>query len=224
MSDVYSTVRDCRSCGRNRHTTKRELRLFLIAKTARLQVVPINILRLLSRTNTGDRFIVVIRNRLSKLTQISSTTEMIATIVATFFINGWIARLRVVPMVLPDNRPQLKSQLFQVIYQELGVKSITTTADDSQSSGKADQFNTKIALKPCHYVTEHKQNWDSYVVLLTYSYNTELHRTARTAPIQSLSQSKTAWPPHYNSKFNTTKCKTRRLCNGATNPSPSLRG
>lgn len=69
--------------------------------------------------------------------------------------------------VLTDNGPQFTSKFFQEIFEELGVKPLTTTECRPETNGQVERFNATIILRLCHYIAKHQQDWDSHVVTPT---------------------------------------------------------
>lgn len=105
--------------------------------------------RALLEDKTGHEFIGVVTYRFSKLMKANQTTEITATIVATVFINDWMANFRIPSKVSTDNRPQLTSKFFQDIFAELGVKPLRPK-DHPQINGRVKRSNatTVSGLRP----------------------------------------------------------------------------
>jgi hypothetical protein len=88
--DVYETVQMCDVCARNRIAEKREtnpLKLFL-AKGP-LESVEMDILGPLPRTKHGNRFLLVIADRYSKVTKTIPLRTVTALSVSRAFCDHW---------------------------------------------------------------------------------------------------------------------------------------
>lgn len=83
--------------------------------------------------------------------------------------------------LLTDNRPQFVNNLFDSLWTFLGVININTTAYHPQINGQTERNNKAIATRRCHYA-EHQRDWDLFVQLLTFAYNTQDHCTTEKTP------------------------------------------
>ena len=84
--DIAATVRDCRSCARNRIRLRRHLnRLQLFPATRPLESIAIDILGPLPKSKSGLRFLLVITDRFTKLSQVAPLRRITAYHVARVF-------------------------------------------------------------------------------------------------------------------------------------------
>lgn len=73
------------------------------------------------------------------------------------------------------------SNFFPLLCLFFEIKEVTTIAYHLQTNGKIEQYNRSLAMGQPQYVSEHQRNWDMYVQLLAYVYNTQMHRATRTS-------------------------------------------
>ena len=90
-ADVYKTVRTCNACAKNRVKLRKQthpLRLF--PAQSPLEALSIDILDPLTKTKKGYRFLLVVTDRYTKLTQVIPLRRIDAYTVAVAFIEHWI--------------------------------------------------------------------------------------------------------------------------------------
>ena len=182
-ADVHWYVRNCRPCAKKRskyRKTKRLLKLF--PATVPLESIAIDILGPLTRTRKKNRYLLVISDRFTKLTQVVSLPRINAYTVAVAFCEAWVFKYGAPRSLLSDNGKQFVAQLFQSVCKILGVSNIFTATYHPQTNGQVERYNRTILSMLRNYVNEHQSDWDEYVSALTYAYNTHVHRTTKTTP------------------------------------------
>ena len=168
--DVASTVRGCRTCAMNRVKLRKHLnRLRLFPATRPLESLAIDILGPLPMTKAGKRFLLVITNRFTKLTQVVALRITTAYTVATAFRDAWVFKYAVPSSLLSDNGPQFNAKLFQSVFRVLGITNFYTSAYHPQTNVQVERYNRTIASMLRNYVNEHQDDWDVYVGPLTYA-------------------------------------------------------
>lgn len=125
--------------------------------------------------------------------------------VASIFPDHWIAQsgiLSYLPVTACNS-----SQIFRKKWsgvQLLGLRHLKSTESlyhrKNEKTKQADSCNTGIISLMCHVVENHNHDWDIYL-LLTYAYDTQIHRTACTAPFNR----PLTCPPHGATMFNSMK-------------------
>jgi hypothetical protein len=90
-ADVAETVRQCESCAKNRiKERKRTSLLKLFPASAPLEYVSMDILGPLPKTAHGNRFLLVMTDRFSKLTRTVPMRTITALAVAKAFCEAWV--------------------------------------------------------------------------------------------------------------------------------------
>ena len=182
-ADIVATVRDCGPCSRNRvRLRKRTHPLKLFPAVKPLEDVAIDILGPLPRTENGHRYILVIADRFTKLTQAVPLSSTTAAVVAAAFVDEWVFKYGVPRTLLADNGKQFSSQFFRGVSQLLGITNTFTSAYHPQTNGMVERFNRSIVNMLRNYVNDHQDDWDQYVRALTFAYNCGVHRSTGTTP------------------------------------------
>ena len=90
-ADCATTVRECNSCAKNRvRLMKQANPMKLFPATRPLETVAIDILGPLPKSKSGHRFILVITDRFTKLTQVIPLKRIKAYDVAVALVDEWI--------------------------------------------------------------------------------------------------------------------------------------
>lgn len=124
-ADIAATVRSCPHCANNRLLlirNKQKMRLFPATKP--LEQVSVDLLGPLPRTRAGHRFILVIADRFTKLTQVVPLRRSTGLDVAKAFASHWVIKYGAPKEVLSDNGPQFASKLYQNTCLVMGRKHL----------------------------------------------------------------------------------------------------
>ena len=111
-ADIYRTVRTCNECAKNRVKLRKcthSLRLFPAQRP--LESLSIDILGPLTKTKKGYRFLLVITDRFTKLTQVIPLRRIDAYTVAVAFVEAWIFKYRPPKTLISNNGKQFEVPL-----------------------------------------------------------------------------------------------------------------
>ena len=156
------------------------LRLFPAQRP--LESLSIDILGPLTKTKKGHRFLLVITDRFTKLTQVISLKRIDAYTVAVTFVEAWIFKYGPPKTLISDNSKQFAAKFFQPVCSLLGLSNIFTSTSNPQTNEQVKRYNRTILVMLRNYVNEHQDDWDRYAKALTYAYNNHVHRSTGTTP------------------------------------------
>jgi len=183
--DAIMAVKNCVSCARNRVKLRRHAKkLQLFPANGPLEYVSIDILGPLLRTRRGNRFLLVISDRYSKLTRAIPLSRITAQSVARAFAEQWAFVYGPPAILLSDNGKQFASKLFTHLCQLLGTSNAFTSTYHPQTNGQVERFNRTLLAALRHYVLDHPREWDEFTGALTYAYNTQFHRITGFSPME----------------------------------------
>jgi hypothetical protein len=183
--DVLETVRQCDACARNRITLSRRTNpLGLFPANAPLESVAMDILGPLPKTRHGNRFLLVIADRYSKLTRTVPLRVTTALAVAQAFCDHWVFVYGPPVSLLTDNGPQFAAKFFQAACAELGIKKVFTTAYHPQTNGQVERYNRTLVEALRAYVSRRQDDWDEYTSAVTYAYNCRVHSSIGMPPME----------------------------------------
>jgi len=185
VADVYAYVANCGTCAKGRVARRRRtnpLRLF--PPTEPLSAVCLHLLGPLPKTAIGNRYLLVMVDRFSKLTRVVAIPREDAETVASAFCDTWVASYRPPDTLLTDNGPQLTSTLFQGVCRLMGITNLYSTTYHPQTQGQVQRYNRTIVAQLKAYVEDHQDTWDELVSVLTWAYNSRPQQSTGVAPLE----------------------------------------
>lgn len=183
ISDIHGTITKCTTCAQNRLAVRRQTTpLTLFPAKEPLTDLSIDILGPLPPSTTGNRFILVVTDRFSKLTKCIALRVITAISVSSAVIEHWVACYGPPDKILSDQGPQFMSSFFITVMKVLGVETIRTTAYHPQTNGQVERYNRTLATQLRHYVAENPKRWDELLPVLTLAYNSQPHRSTGISP------------------------------------------
>ena len=181
--DCYETVEVCAPCAQERVTLQKSARnLKPFPATAPLEDVAMDMLGPLLKTPRGNRFILVIVDRFTKLTVTVPMKDTRSFDIAKAFVNHWVFVYGPPRTILTDNAGNFRSKWIQEVHRRLGIKSKSTTTYHPQSNGQTERFNKTLLSALRKYVSDHPYDWDLYTHALTYAYNTHVNTVTGLCP------------------------------------------
>jgi hypothetical protein len=184
-ADVSETVRQCDVCARNRIKERRKTSpLKLFPASLPLEYVSIDLLGPLPKTAHGNRFLLVMTDRFSKLTRTVPLRTTSALVVAKAFCEHWVFCYGPPRYVLSDNGPQFTAKFFHAVCRELGIEKVFSTAYHPQTNGQVERFNRTIVNSLRGYLAGRQGDWDEYSSAITFGYNCRIHSSLGIAPFE----------------------------------------
>jgi Integrase core domain len=172
-------------CAKNRIKERaRTLFLKLFPASEPLEYVSMDILGPLTKTQHGNRFLLVITDRFSKLTRTVPLRTISALAVAKAFCEAWIFAYGPPRYLLTGNGAQFSAKFFLAVCRELGIAKVFTTAYHPQTNGQFERCNRTILAALRNYVSERQDSWDEYTPALTFSYNCRIHFSLGLTPFE----------------------------------------
>jgi hypothetical protein len=183
FQDVENTVKQCAQCARNNVQERQHANYMkLFPANEPLEYVAIDLLGPLPKTAHGNRYLLVISDRFSKLTRTVPLRTTTALVVAKAFCTHWVYAYGIPKFLLSDNGTQFTSKFFLEVCRELGIAKVFTTAYHPQTNGQVERFNRTILNALRAYVAKRQTDWDEYTPSLTFGYNSQVHASSGIAP------------------------------------------
>jgi Integrase core domain/Chromo (CHRromatin Organisation MOdifier) domain len=143
-----------------------------------------DILGPLPRTKHGNRFLLVIADRYTKVTRTVPLRTVTALSVARAFVDQWVYVYGPPVSLLTDNGPQFTAKFFQAACAELGISKLFTTAYHPQTNGQVERYNRTILAALRAYVAKRQDDWDDYTSAVTFAYNCRVHSSLGMPPFE----------------------------------------
>jgi len=185
VTDIYNTITKCSTCAQNRLSFRRHTSpLTLFPANEPLTDLSVDIFEPIPATKAGNRFVLVITDRFSKLTKCVALRYITAISVASAIIDAWVACYGPPDRILSDQGPQFMSNFFVAVMKVLGTETVRTTAYHPQTNIQVERYNRTMATKLRHYIAYDSSRWDELLPVLTLAYNSQPHRSTGIAPFE----------------------------------------
>lgn len=187
LKDTEKYVKTCLDC-QTRKTPKQ-------APAGLLQPIPvgkafqrlgIDFLGPFRRSSRGKVYIIVAVDYATKWVEAEATRTTDAVETAKFLIDRIICKYGCPEEILTDRGSNFKSTLVLELMKGLGVRTSFTTAYHPMCNGLVEHFNGTLAQMLSHYVSTDQKDWDLYLNLTCFSYNTSKQETTQHTPFYLL--------------------------------------
>jgi transposase InsO family protein len=135
------------------------------------------ILGSLCRTDSDNRYILVIGDYFTKWTERFPLVNMEARNVAKVLVEEVIARFGIPDLIHSDQGKQFESNLFQEICYMLEMNKTRTTAYHPKSDGMVERFNKTLLAMLTMFVDENQSNRDEMLPYCMMAYRATQHET-----------------------------------------------
>ena len=147
----------------------------LFTPNAPLEFVAIDILGGLISTKRGNRYILVISDRYSKLVRTVPLKKITAAHIVQAFVHHWIFVYGPPVKFLSDIGTQFTARFFQNICRILRIRIVFTTTYHLQANGQVERYNRTLTSALRKYDGEHPKDSDLFSDAVTFAYNTQVH-------------------------------------------------
>jgi transposase InsO family protein len=148
-----------------------------------LEYVSIDLLGPLPKTAHGNRFLLVMTDRFSKLTRTVPLRTTTAFVFAKAFCEHWVFCYGPPRHVLSENGPQFAAKFFQAVCRKLGIEKVFSSAYHPQTNGQVERFNRTIVNSLRGYLAGRQADRDEYTAAITFGYNCRIHLCLGLAPL-----------------------------------------
>ena len=128
--------------------------------------------------------LLVAMDHFTKWCEVFPTQNHWASIVADILINRVFSRFGPPSIIYSDQGRNFESNLMQEVCSFMGIHKSRTTAYHPQCDGQAERQNRTLQEMLAAFVSEHKDDWDSWVSLAVYAYNTSCHESTGFTPYE----------------------------------------
>ena len=186
-------VQDCRDYIKTCHECQLEHARF--SKPQDLQSIPvtdqsfmrvgIDIVGPISTSNSGNKYLVVAMDYLTKWPEVAALPDKSSTTVAAFFLREIIARHGCPKEVLSDNGGEFHGD-FDALLQTYRIDHRLTSSNHPQANGLVERFNGVLcsALRKC--TMENINDWDTHIPTVLLGYRSTIQASTGFTPFYML--------------------------------------
>ena len=182
---ISDFVRSCQICAKNKLDSSNN--------TAPLRHVTVNepfifwamdYIGPMPETSRGNKHLLVLMDHFTKWCEVFPTKDQKACTVADILVTRVFSRFGPPTIIHSDQGRNFESNLMQEICLLMGTHKSRTTAYHPQCDGLVERHNRTIQDMLSSFVADHKDDWDMWVSLVVYAYNTSTHESTGFSPYE----------------------------------------
>lgn len=181
---VQRYVQACAECQRRKRPTQAPSGLLqpLPCPSRPFERVGIDLIGPLHTSSSGNRWVVVAIDHLTRYAETSALPTATAEDVATFFLTNILLRHGAPHTLLSDRGRVFLSALVQGLLAACNTIHSTTTAYHPQTNGLTERLNRTLLDMLAMYTDANQTNWDKVLPFITFAYNTSIQATTNFSP------------------------------------------
>jgi len=183
MKDVGKYVEECDMCQRMKNRTEMpagKLKLNEVPEKLWTHLTVNFITKLL--VVTGKDAILMVCNKLSKMTHFVVTTERTSTegLARLFKNNVW--KLHGLPeSIVSDRGPQFAAEMTKELNRILEIKMKLLMSYHPQTDGQTERINQKLKQYLRFFIDHRQKDWPEWLALAKFVVNNKVHLTTKTS-------------------------------------------
>lgn len=185
---VRNYVRTCRDCQRRKVPPGRPAGLLQPVQVPNIpfQQVGMDLLGPFPMSRTGNKWIIVATDYLTRYAETKALPRATAHDVAQFFLARIVLRHGAPAVLITDRGTAFTAQLLQAILNLSGTSHRKASAYHPQTNGLTERLNRTIADMLSMYVDVEHKAWDEVLPYVTFAYNTAQQETTQMTPFTLL--------------------------------------
>ena len=185
--EIDNWVKSCLSCAmKNTPTNIQKAPLLPIAVSGPFEQVSVDIIGPITPSLSGNRYIVVFTDRLTKWVEARALASTEAPTIAKVFLDDVIYRHGIPRTLLSDRGKQFLSQFMLELCKLINTEKINTTSYYPACNALTERFNKTLIQIISKYVASNLKDWDLYLHSALFAYRTTVHNTTKYSPYYML--------------------------------------
>ncbi|KAA8490790.1 Transposon Ty3-I Gag-Pol polyprotein [Porphyridium purpureum] len=185
--DVRQFVLCCHECfSRKTKAPPRRARMQVYRAVRRFEIVSIDVLSITPTTTRGHSKVVIMVDAFTKWVRAHAVKDETAATLARVFLDGWVCDFGPPESLLSDRGPGFVADILSKMCENLGVGRMLTTAYHPQTNGVVERFNQTVCQMLSAYVCANGKDWDRWLPVMVYAYNTARHASTKMSPFELL--------------------------------------
>jgi transposase InsO family protein len=182
--DVENHVKSCKSCARRK--ARNAVAAVPIqgyrAPTMPWERIHIDLTGPLTTTTLGNKYIVVMKDALTRYVETAAIKDKSADLVVDAFIQCVVYRHGAVGTLVSDNGREFVNKLFAQVAQLLKIKHHTITEYNPRANGLAENHMRTMKDALSIYCDESQSDWDLHLNGVSAAYNTTINSQTGFTP------------------------------------------
>jgi exonuclease III len=203
--DCTLHVGDCINCKlRKAYQRKAKVPIMSYMKSKRaLDRIHMDLTGPLPTTKDGNKYILVIKDYLTKYVWLIPLRNKTAEAVALAFVNDFVCQAGIPDMVVSDRGNEFVNIIMKKVASIMDIVRVSTTPYNPRSDGFVENHNRTLKDQLFNFVDNLKQDdWDNYLPIVQLMYNTTVSLTTGYSPMLLLTGREARMPSfeHVNSE------------------------
>lgn len=199
--DIKNLIRSCHSCQINKKENKTSRAPMQITTTSErpFQRLALDIVGPLDLTENGNKFILTMQDDLTKYSYAVSTPNHEAKTIAKEFLR-FITIFGIPECILTDQGTDFTSNIVKELNKLFKLRHVLSSPYHPQTNGALERSHLTLKEYLKHYINQKHTDWDEYVPLAMFTYNTHYHKATNFTPHELLFGHKAIIPSSLNTK------------------------
>ena len=190
-NEIREYIANCRPCRVGKQTPNRRegyMQLFPVHKP--FEIVHMDIVGPLPVTRSGNRYILTIMDRYSRMVKLVPLSVTTASAICLAFRDNWLLQFGVPDNTLTDRGTYFTGLLFRILSKIFGFDLKFTTAYHPKTNGRLERFHRYLKQRLRVLAEERgldfldSDDWDIYLPNIAFSYNITPNRMTGYSPYQ----------------------------------------
>ena len=134
----------------------------------------------------GKDVILVVCDRLSKITHFVATTEgtLVEGLARLFWDNIW-KLYGLLESVVLDRGPQFAAELTKKLNRMLGIKTKLLTTFHPQTDGQTERMNQEVEQYLRFFIEHRQKDWPEWLAMAEFVINNKVHMATKISPFMA---------------------------------------
>jgi hypothetical protein len=164
--------------------------------------ISIDVVGPVPNARSGNRYILVMQDRLSRWIHFSPMIDTSADTTARTFLTDWVCQYGIPRTILTDRGRNFTSSVFRDLARFLGTQNVFTCAYRPQGNGQNERSHRELHSFIAMYLTPStRSTWDTMLKVAAWIHNSSVHSALKMSPFEVVTgckpKSAFAWLPTY---------------------------
>lgn len=192
---ITDVVKNCNDCKINKFSIKtNETFIHTTTPTNAFDLVSIDTVGPLTRTNNGNRYILTIQCDLAKYVVAIPTQDKQARTLAQALVQNFILIYGCPSTIKSDMGSEYKNEIFNEVTKTLAIDPKFSTAYHPQTIGSLERNHRCLNEYLRYCVNEQQDDWDQWLPYFTFCYNTSPHSNHLFTPYELIFGKQAKYP------------------------------
>ena len=184
--DVTDYVHSCSYC--NTHKGYNQAAQVPIHQNANLPTHPFSVVHMdltgasLPTTKRGNKYILVVKDSLTRYVEIYPLRNKEPITVAQLLVDHIYCRHGAISTLVSDQGTEFLNKVITQVCALLRINKVTTAPHAPRSNGLVENHNRTLKDQLAGYTSAFQDDWDLYLPLVAFTYNTTVNSTTGYSP------------------------------------------